>query len=65
MIEKEEINGRKATVTAVISNSPDVGKLTAEMKLENGKWLITGIQTQAPEKKAEDAETTPAETPAQ
>ncbi|MBO7329728.1 MAG: hypothetical protein J6W00_13270 [Lentisphaeria bacterium] len=64
-IEKEEINGKKATVTAAISNSPDVGKLTAEMKLENGKWLITGIQTQAPEKKAEDAETAPAETPAQ
>ena len=64
-VEKEEIDGRKATVSVAVSNVPNIGKLTVSMKLDSGKWLITGIQTQPPEKKAENTEAAPAETPAQ
>ena len=55
-LEEEKIEGKNAAVTAAISNSNAVGKMSFSMKLEGGKWLVTDVKTEAPPKAEENAE---------
>jgi hypothetical protein len=54
-VDEEKIERKNATVTASITNSAKVGKMSFTMKLENGKWNITDIQTEEPPKAEENA----------
>ena len=61
-VDEEKIEGTTASVTATVANSSAVGKMNFSMKLENGKWIVTAIQTEAPPKAEENnSEETPAE----
>lgn len=54
-VDEEKIERKNTTVTASITNSAKVGKMSFTMKLENGKWNITDIQTEEPPKAEENA----------